>query len=266
MYNSFQLAKKYLHYYLSASNSKGHGMHSPFVFDFILNVLNNTSGYRYPDDIEELRKSLCKDERVIEVQDHGAGSRHGSANRKSIASLARTAVKPKKYAQLIYRLVKHYKPDTIVELGTSLGITTAYISKANSSASIITVEGSKNIQIIANENFNQLDCRNIQSIHGNFDDVLPTVIPQLSSPVSMVYIDGNHRYEPTIRYFKDFLSKINEDTIMIFDDIHWSAEMENAWREIKADHNVQYSIDIFFMGFVFFRREFKVKQDFIIRF
>nr|AIA19127.1 Methyltransferase domain protein [uncultured bacterium] len=266
MYNSFQLAKKYLHYYLNASNSKGHGMHSPFVFDFILNVLNNKSNYQYPDDIEALRKSLLNDERVIEVEDLGAGSRLGSSKRKSIATLARTALKPEKYARLLYRLVKHYQPKTIVELGTSLGITTAYFSKANSSASIITVEGSRNIHQAANENFKNLNCTNIQSLQGNFDEILPALIPDLTSPVSLAYIDGNHRYEPTIKYFREFLHISDEDTIMVFDDIHWSRDMEAAWEEIKADPKVQYSIDIFFMGFIFFRKEFKVKQDFNIRF
>ncbi|MGZ8537000.1 MAG: O-methyltransferase [Flavisolibacter sp.] len=265
MYNSFQLAKKYLHYYLAASNSKGHGMHSPFVFDFILNVLNNKSNYQPPDDIEALRKFLLEDERIIEIEDLGAGSRIHTSKQKSVATLARTAVKPKKYAQLLFRLVKHYQPKNIVELGTSLGITTAYISKANPDATIISIEGSKNIQQLAIENFKKLNCTNIQSFQGNFDDVLPTV-HHLSSAISLAYIDGNHRYEPTLRYFKEFLKTIDEDTIMIFDDIHWSSEMEKAWEEIKAYPDVQYSIDIFFMGFVFFRKEFKVKQDFIIRF
>ena len=266
MYNSFQLAKKYLHYYLNASNSKGHGMHSPFVFDFILNVLNNKSNYHYPNEIEELRKSLLQNDSVIGIEDLGAGSRIHSSNQKSIANLARTALKPKKYAQLLFRLVKHYQPKNIVELGTSLGITTAYMSKANPEASIISIEGSKNIFQLANENFKKLNCNNIQSLQGNFDEFLPTLIPSFTSPVSLAYIDGNHRYEPTLRYFKEFLKKTNEDTIMIFDDIHWSKEMEKAWEEIKRDPAVQYSIDIFFMGFVFFRKEFKVKQDFVIRF
>jgi predicted O-methyltransferase YrrM len=218
MYNSFQLAKKYLHYYFSASNSKGHGMHSPFVFDFIRNVLNNKNNYPSPGDIEQLRKTLLNDKRRIEIDDLGAGSRISSSKQKTVSQLARTAVKPRKYAELLYRLVKHYQPENIVELGTSLGITTACMSRANPAASIITIEGSKNVQQIANENFKKLNCENILSLHGNFDVVLPELISRLASPVSLAYIDGNHRYEPTIHYFKEFLQKADDDTIMIFDE------------------------------------------------
>ena len=265
MYNSFQLAKKYFNYYLHASNSKGHGMHSPFVFDFILNVLNNKSKYQPPQEIEPLRKQLLNDKRVIEMEEMGAGSRTSSSNQRMVRQIAKSALKTKKLAQVLFRLVKHYQPKTIVELGTSLGITTSYFSKANPGSSILTTEGNKSIASIAKENFQKLNCNNIQSITGNFDDVLPSVINQLSS-IDFAYIDGNHRYEPTINYFHQFLSKSGTQTILVFDDIHWSKEMQKAWEEIKAHPSVQYTIDIFFLGFVFFREEFKVKQNFTIRF
>jgi predicted O-methyltransferase YrrM len=102
-------------------------------------------------------------------------------------------------------------------------------------------------------------------MRGNFDNLLPPVIAQLSS-IDLAYIDGNHRYQPTVNYFHQFLSKAGNQTILIFDDVHWSEEMEKAWEEIKAHPAVQCTIDIFFLGFVFFREEFKVKQNFVIRF
>ena len=265
MYNSFQLTKNYILYYLTALNSKGHGIHSPFVFDFILNVLNNKCNYLPPVEIEELRNELLHDKRVIEIEDMGAGSRISSSKKKSVAQLAKTALKPKKYALVLFRLVKHYQPKNIIELGTSLGITTAYLSKANLHAAISTIEGSAAIAAIANENFQTLNCNNIQLMEGNFDSLLPSVINHLSS-IDLAYIDGNHRCEPTIHYFNEFLNKSHNDTILVFDDIHWSAEMERAWEFIKGHPSVQYTIDIFFLGFVFFKNEFKVKQNFIIRF
>lgn len=240
-------------------------MHSPFVFDFILNVLNNKSNYQSPQEIEQLRKQLLNDKRVIEIEEMGAGSRTFASKQRSVQQIARSALKSKRLAQVLFRLVKHYQPETVIELGTSLGLTTAYLSRANVNASIITIEGSEQIAAIAKENFYKLDCRNIQLHQGNFDHILPSVISQLSS-IDFAYIDGNHRYEPTIDYFHQFLSKSNRRTILVFDDIHWSEEMEKAWQEIKQHPSVQYTIDIFFLGFVFFREEFKVKQDFSIRF
>ncbi|HEX8313482.1 MAG TPA: class I SAM-dependent methyltransferase [Flavisolibacter sp.] len=265
MYTSFELATKYASYYLNAYNGKGHGMHSPFVFRFILHVLNNKSGYPLPTEIETLRKQLQKDTRVLEIEDLGAGSRTASARQRSVQQLARSALKPPKYAGLLFRLVKYYQPQTIIELGTSLGITTSYLAKANPEASVTTIEGSNAVAEIAKENNRKLGLKNIRLLQGNFDDVLPAVIRQLSS-VDLAYIDGNHRYEPTIAYFHQLLSKTHNDSILVFDDIHWSKDMEKAWEEIKEHPSVKCTVDIFFLGIVFFRSEFKVKQHFTIRF
>jgi predicted O-methyltransferase YrrM len=266
VYSSFQLAKKYLHYYLTASNRKGHGMHSPFVFDFILHVLNNKSAVAYPPEIEELRSVLLADKTEILIEDLGAGSRAESSSRtRKISSIANTALKSPKYGKLLYRLSHHYNPQTIIELGTSLGISTAYLAKGNAEAEVITVEGSKKIRELAMENFKKLNISNISSVGGNFDEVLQSII-DTKTAIDLAYIDGNHRYYPTINYFRALLKKAGNNSIFIFDDIYWSDEMEKAWTEIKEHPEVQYTIDIFFLGFVFFKREFKTKQDFKIRF
>lgn len=265
MYSSFALAKKYLHYYLTAHNGKGHGMHSPFVFQFILHVLNNQSGYQVSTEIEDLRQRLKKDKRVLTIEDLGAGSRVSKTKQRSVQQLAKSALKPLKYAQLLFRLVKHYQPNTIVELGTSLGITTSYMATANPAANVATIEGSKAVAGVALENFTELGIKNISLHRGNFDDLLPSVIHQLSS-IDLAYIDGNHRYQPTINYFHQLLLNLHNNSILVFDDIHWSDEMEQAWEEIKKHPSVQCTVDIFFLGFVFFRSEFKVKQHFTVRF
>lgn len=265
MYNSYQLAKKYLHYFLAASNRKGHGMHSPFVFDFILNVLNNKNQYVPPPSIEQVRRELLHDNRLLQIEDMGAGSRIHSSKEKKVSQLAATALKPKKYAQLLFRLARHYRPQSVLELGTSLGITTAYLSAANPLATITTIEGSEAIRQVAEENFKRLQLTNIQSLQGNFDSVLPQVLQQIPK-ADLCYIDGNHRYEPTLNYFRQLLPQTHNDTILIFDDIHWSQGMEKAWQEIQQHHSVRCTVDIFFLGFVFFRNEFREKQHFSIRF
>lgn len=265
MYSSFQLAKKYLHYHFTAYNGKGHGMHSPFVFQFILHVLNNRSGFVAPVQIEQLRKELLQDKRILEIDDFGAGSRVAKSKKRSVAELARSALKPKKYAQLLFRLVKYDQPQTILELGTSLGITTSYLAAANPSASITTIEGSKAVAAVASENFATLGLANIRQQVGNFDDLLPALLHRFSS-VDLAYIDGNHRYEPTVNYFRQLLPAVHNNSVLVFDDIHWSEEMEKAWEEIKQHPSVQCTVDIFFLGFVFFRKEFKVKQHFTVRF
>lgn len=240
-------------------------MHSPFAFQFILQVLNNKGGFEPPSAIEELRQSLLRNKQVLQIEDLGAGSRLGASKQRTVRQLTKTAVKPKKYGHLFYRLVKYYQPSTILELGTSLGVTTAYMAAANASGQVITIEGSKAVYEVATQNFHQLHLTNIKAINANFDDVLSEVLGGVSV-IDMAYIDGNHRYSPTINYFNLIRKKVHNNTILIFDDIHWSEEMERAWWEIRQHPSVRCSVDLFFLGIVFFREEFKEKQHFSVRF
>jgi predicted O-methyltransferase YrrM len=264
MYSRFELALRYFAYYFTASNGKGHGMHSPFVFDFITKILNDKTGYSDYDKVEAIRKKLLYDETKLKIEELGAGSTSGKSNLRSVASIARHAVKSKKYGQLLYRIIKYYQPKTIIELGTSLGVTSAYLSLANPNSKIFTLEGSPQIAAIAKQNFGILGLQNVELVNGNFDYTLPAVLYQIPA-VDLVFVDGNHRKEPTENYFHWLLSKLHNDTILIFDDIHWSREMEEAWGHIKSHLAVRCSIDLFFLGIVFFRQEFKARQHFKIR-
>lgn len=239
-------------------------MHSPFVFDFITSVLNDKKKYPAYASIEALRKELKNDQRIIEVEDFGAGSVTGAQKNRSIASLARYAAKPPKYAQLLYRVVKKYKPASVIELGTSLGLTTAYLASASDNR-VLTMEGSAAIAACARQNLSKLHLNNVDIIEGNFDQTLPTLLAG-KKKVDFVFIDGNHREEPTIRYFEQLLPLTHNDSILIFDDIHWSEGMEKAWEYIRNHPGVRCSIDLFFIGIVVFRQEFKEKQHFPIRF
>ena len=265
MYSRSELAFKYLRYYLSASSGKGHGIHSPFVFEFITKVLKDDHQFAEFDRIEKLRNKMFLDNTIIEVEDFGAGSAVSKNTQRKIASIAKNATKSKKYSQLLFRMVKYYKPNSILELGTSLGITTAYLASANPEAKVITIEGAREIAAKASENFKTLDLDNIQIIEGNFDQQLPSVIYNLSS-VDFVFIDGNHRQEPTERYLRQLMPKLHGNSIVVFDDIRWSREMEKTWENIKNLPAVRCSIDLFFLGIIFFRKEFGEKQNFTIRF
>jgi Predicted O-methyltransferase len=264
MYSSFELGLKYFQYYFSASNGRGHGVHSPFVFDFISKILNDENQYFDYAKVESLRKSLLRDKTVLTIEDYGAGSAASASNKRTIASVTKRAVKPKKFAQLLYRMVKNYQPRSIIEVGTSLGVTTSYFAMANPGSNLITLEGSPEIARKARENLKDLQIENARIIEGNFDYTLPAVLYQMPT-VDFAFVDGNHRREPTENYFNWLLAKSNSNSIFVFDDIHWSREMEQAWNNINNDFAVRCSIDLFFMGIVFFRQEFREKQHFTIR-
>lgn len=263
--NRANIILKYIHYYLTASNGRGHGTHSPFAYNFIRKVLLNKKSEPPFEKIERMRNDLLRDESVINVEDFGAGSIVTKSNNRSIASIAKNAGKPKKYAQLLYRITQYYQPANILELGTSLGISTSYIASANKNASVLSLEGSDAIANRARKNINGLGLQNVEIITGNFDDTLLNALQKLNT-VDMVFFDGNHRKEPTIRYFQSCLPNAKNDSFFIFDDIHWSNEMEEAWKEIKGHPDVTLSIDLFFIGIVFFRKELREKQHFTIRY
>lgn len=265
MYDAPFLALKYFRYYLSASNGKGHGTHSPFIYHFITRVLNDKAHYTAYKITEDLRSRLLKDSRILFIEDYGAGSAVSKKHERSIKSIARNAAKSKKFGQLLFRMVKYYQPGTILELGTSLGITTSYLSLANPSSKIVTVEGAKEIAAMAALNFRQLAIDNIELVQGNFDNILPEILTRISL-VDFAFIDGNHRKVPTENYFQMLLPHLHNESLLVFDDIHWSKEMEQAWETIKMHPEVRCTIDLFFIGIVVFRKEFREKQHFTIRF
>jgi predicted O-methyltransferase YrrM len=265
MYSAVQLATKYLTYYLTASNGKGHGVHSPFVFDFITKVMNDNRHFYAYQTIEKQRQNLFKNQQVLTIEDFGAGSTITKSNERKVCDIAKSALKPKKFSQLMFRMVDYYKAETIVELGTSLGITTSYLASANLKGRVLTFEGAKQVAEVARQNFEKLQLNNIELVEGNFDHTLPQQLNKISK-VDFAFVDGNHRKEPTIAYFQQLLEKSSEQSVFIFDDIHWSKGMEEAWKYIQQHPSVTLTIDLFFIGLVFFRKEQKIPQHFSIRF
>lgn len=252
----------FFHYWLTASNGKGHGIHSPFVFEFITKVLNDRSAYPAYKDVEKLRRDLLRKNHQIAIEDYGAGAKAGL---RTIADIAERSARPKKYAQLLFRIANHYQPQQVLELGSSLGVSTAYLALGAPDAQVISGEGDREVAAQARINLEETGVRNTQIVTGNFDDTLVTML-QMMPQIDLVFIDGNHRKEPTIRYFNELLPRMSPNSIMIFDDINWSEEMRRAWQYIRSHPSVMLTIDLFFMGIVVFRRDFKVKQHFTIRF
>lgn len=250
----------YLKYLFTAKSANS--IHSPFVFDLYTNLLSDSNPFYAFNKIEDLRLVLENDGRKIKVVDFGTKK----SRIRKIKSIAGNSATPAKYGQLLFRLVNKFQSHTILEIGTSLGLGTLYLATPDSKARVITLEGCPEISKIAKTNFEKLKVKNIEQVAGNFEEKLPQVLEKISSSsLDFVFFDGNHRKEPTLRYFEQCLKKSHSDTIFVFDDIHWSDEMEEAWEEIKRKPEVKITIDLFFFGIVFFKREL-TKQDFVLRF
>jgi len=241
-----------------------HGTHSPFIYKLTDEVIYDFKSKEDYKSVEDQRKKLFNDDSLVTVTDLGAGSLLNKSKIKKVSQIAKNALKSPRLAQLIYRLAKDNRPGSIVELGTCLGITTAYLSKSCPEAKVITIEGCPETAQVAARNFKDLGLRNIALQVGNFDELFPRLAAQ-SAQLDFVYIDGNHRKDATLHYFESCLSKVHEDSLLIFDDIYWSEGMKEAWAEIKAHPQVTVTVDLFWIGLVYFRKG-QAKEHFKIRF
>lgn len=240
-----------------------HGIHSPFVYQLLDEVVYDKTNYREYETVESIRKNLLNRTDEIEITDLGAGSTVNSSNRRKVADIAKNSAKGGKWGELLFRLAKHFQPETMIELGTSLGIGSLYQSLGNPKGSLTTFEGCPNTAAIAKEQFAKAKA-NSKIIEGNFDDTLEPLLNSIEK-LDWAFIDGNHQKEPTIHYFQQCLEKCHNDSVLLFDDIYWSKGMAEAWQNIKAHDRVTVSLDLFQVGIVFLR-EGQAKQDFVIRY
>lgn len=241
-----------------------HGLHSPFVYKLVDEVIYDKTEKTAYTTIEQERDKLLIDDSFITVTDLGAGSHVNNNKQKKVSDITLNALKPPKLAKLLYRLAAFAKPDNIIELGTCLGITTLYLQAAAPLARVYTLEGCPETAGVAKKVFSGAGITDIKVITGNFDNTLPGVL-QGEDKLDLVYIDGNHQYDATIRYFDWCLPKVHESTMLIFDDIYWSEGMKKAWAEIKNHPGVTATVDLFWIGLVFFKPG-QAKEHFKIRF
>lgn len=265
MYSILKRSIGYLKFYWSAKSARGHGMHSPFVYRFINDVLADHTYYPDYGRWSHWRKALLKDTTPLPFIEMGAGSVSGSNAARKVSDLARKVTKPMRTGRLLYRIARYYEPGTLLELGTSLGLSTAWLAMARPHATLYTIEGVPSVADRARQHIEQWQLSAVQLVEGNFEDRLPPLLAQLET-VDLVFMDGNHRREPTLRYFEWLLHKKNANSVFILDDIHWSAEMEEAWRTIQQHPEVRCTIDLYQIGLVFFRPEFRTPRHFSIRF
>jgi predicted O-methyltransferase YrrM len=253
--NQIRITFKFILHFLTAKNTHGFGVHSPYVFHFTKFVLDNNGTYYIFTAIEKIRSKLKKDNRRLTVVDFGTGSKTDIL----VSEIATRSVKSNKYGQLLYRLSDYIHARNILELGTSVGLTTSYLAAPSSESRVISLEGSQQIADVAIENFKHLELKNIQIIIGNIDQTLTGVLDEFDH-LDLIFIDANHTSQAVLNYFDQALTKINSGSIMVIDDIYWSADMEKAWKIIKDHPLVMATIDLFELGIVFFNSDLNKKH------
>jgi len=256
-----QIIKSYLNFLWDSNNQ--HGVHSPFVYNLVTKCFYDKKNYPEYSFLKKYRNSLLENKNTIEVTDFGAGSRFFKSNTRAVNQIAKNAGISPKRAELLFRIVNYFQPSTILEIGTSLGLATSALSLGNSKSKIITLEGCPNTMAIAKNQCQLQNLNNIEFVNTEFSSYLSNC--QLNNEhCQLVYFDGNHSKKATLDYFELLLPTITNDSVWIFDDIHWSSDMEEAWEIIKNHSKVTVTIDTFQWGIIFFRVE-QEKEHFVIR-
>ena len=256
----FQI-KSYLKFIWQSKNE--HGVHSPFVFNLVTKCFYDKESKPAYKVLTEYRNSLLKNKNTIKVTDFGAGSKVFKSNTRQIAKIAKTAGITRKRAELLFRITNYFQPSIILEIGTSLGLATSALALGATKASVTTLEGCSNTANQCQLQLQKFNINNVELIIIEFNDYLQSC--NLKTEIcQLIYFDGNHSKTATLEYFELLLPTIANESVWIFDDIHWSAGMKEAWEIIKKHPKVTVTIDTFQWGMVFFRRE-QEKEHFVIR-
>lgn len=239
---------------------KGHGVHSPFVYTLCEEVFYNNNPFYSFVQLNKVRQQLLRDETELDIEDFGAGSKALNSRHRKVSDIARYGISSQQQSEVLYRLVNYLNPKACLELGTSLGLNTLYLASVNSAIQVTTIEGSSSLCNYAKELAKRNKYPTIEFVNARFDTVLEELVQK--TQFEFVYVDGNHTYEATVAYFNCLLHHRQNNTVILFDDIYWSKGMTRAWQEICQNTNVTLSIDLFYMGLVFFKSEFKNKTHY----
>jgi predicted O-methyltransferase YrrM len=254
----------YLDYLLFSRHKNGHGIHSPFIFDLISRVFRNKTTNDIVLKIENIRKRCLSSEKIIRIADLGAGSLKMKGDLRKVSDIARYSAVPKKYGVLLSALAAEFGKPAVIELGTSLGISTMYLASGSPGIVVYTIDACPETSGLAKENFTEAGFENIRILNGSFDSTIPELKKQSVRP-GLVFIDGDHRREPVLRYFNQMAEISNGNTVIVLDDIHQSRDMEDAWTEVKLHKSVTATVDLYRLGLVFFRGGMS-RSDYVIRY
>jgi len=262
----FQL-RQFLRFYFAAVTK--YQLHSPFVFDLAMAVLEDPRWFYAFDDVELLRQAALDSDVTLRVTDYGTGSSSFSGKNGTAAApyvsevplreIARRSASSAEQGQALFRLADWAKPRNVLELGTSLGFGTLYLAMAAQKAQVISLEGCSECAAAARSHFEMLKIQNTEVLEGPFEATLETALKKLQT-LDFVFIDGNHRREPTLAYFEQCLAFSHEKTVFVFDDAHHTPDMEAAWQHIRQHPRVTLTVDFFDLSLAFINPDFKEKQ------
>lgn len=260
--NALQEAFHYLIHFCAAK--KRHGIHSPLVYTLSDSVFSFKNTNAHFSELLDLKKEWLQNKDILEIQDFGAGTRVAKGqNKRTISEIARVSTADQKQAQALYHLVNFLKPKAILELGTNLGWTSFHMAKAAPESQVVSIEGSKSLHDFAELHRKKLKLDNLNFVCSEFGQLLST--PNWTQlKFDLVYMDGNHRKDPTLSYCKLLEPYLSDNAVIVIDDIYWSKEMTEVWNNLRVQDKYPLTIDCFYFGLLFLEKR-NQKEHFRLR-
>jgi predicted O-methyltransferase YrrM len=223
------------------------------------------------DAIEALRAELEHSKEPIEVVDYGAGfpnqprskeeMEQGVTRHTTIGTMS-GASRDRLWLQLLFHLMRAFKPNTSIEMGSALGLSAAYESAAlrlNQAGQLIILEGAHSLAQQTAKNLSGLGFDNVCVVEGRFVDTLGRVLEDHPS-IDYAFVDGHHDGDATIAYFEKIYPHLSETAVLVFDDIFSYKSMRKAWRTLEADQRICISVDLLLVGVCIVKSNSSTKQ------
>ena len=222
-------------------------IHSPFVFNLLTNVINRRIEPSEFQKLNSIRSELINNNDKIEIEAVGTSS---VTTKAFVSSIAKRYSVSSKYGRLLYNLVNHFQPSTILETGTGLGLSAANMALGNSHATVHTIDAISSLSNVAKQTLNNHNIHNVVFHNGQLDEVLEKICKDIQ-PIDAAYLDANHTYDATLRYFNILQPYLTTKAFVVIDDIHWSKDMNRAWKKLCQHESVTLSLDFYRMGVLF---------------
>jgi predicted O-methyltransferase YrrM len=243
--SSFRIRSFITHIFTAIRNDKGFGVQSPFAYNLLKEVIHGNHPYYAFPELRKEKNNMLRVKREIEVEDFGAGGYRRYLC--PVWEIVFKSVKSTTQQEMLFRLVNYMRSSSMLELGTSLGLTTAYLASANPKAQVVTIEACHSCATEAANLWKKLKLRNITLVEDTFENKLLPVLKQLKK-VDFVFIDGNHTGKALENYFEQILPFCTQNCVIIADDIYWSKDMNQSWNHIKNHSAVRVSFNLFHLG------------------
>ena len=249
----------YANYFLKVVDL--HSIQTPFAFELYSRLKNEIKKSELKPEIEQIRHQLQGDHSTVLGEDYGTGSERSHRGR-DISGIAKTGISTQKRCLIYQAIMRIFNPAISFELGTSLGVSTAYLASSSSAGKIHTFEGNAELSKIARRNFSELGLGKINMVEGNIDDTLPKILKEIES-LDMCVIDANHRGRALMHYVDLLINKMDTTGLILVDDIRWSKDMYHAWKIIACRNEVTLSLEFMDFGLLLFKKNI-TKQHYVL--